>query len=60
MSQSNLTHPTLDLASYIGAALARPHLDTDKRALYHRVWAHMSQGAHERVCEAYTDALAEG
>ncbi len=60
MSQSNLKLPTLDLAAYIGAALARPHLDPAKRALYHRVWARVDAAAHKRVCEAYSAALAEG
>jgi hypothetical protein len=32
MSTSNLQHPTLDLAAYIGSALARPNLDPKRRA----------------------------
>jgi hypothetical protein len=60
MSTSNLQHPTLDLAAYIGSALARPNLDPKRRALYHRIWAYMNADAHKRVCEAHSAALAEG
>lgn len=60
MSQSNIKPATLDLASHIGAALARPHLDDKRRALYHRIWAHMNPAAHKRVCEAHSAAVAEG
>lgn len=51
---------TLDLASFIGAALARPHLDRSKRTLYHRIWSHLPADAHKRVCQAYADAMRDG
>ena len=50
---SILTPATLDLASHIGASLARDTLPAERRALYHRIWARMSPDAHRRVCEAH-------
>lgn len=47
----------LDLASYIGECLARPNLTPERRALFHRVWAHMNCDAHKRLCAAYAEAV---
>lgn len=57
MADFNIQPATLDLASFIGCALARDTLSPETRALYHRIWSRMTDDAGRRVWAAYNEAV---